>query len=385
MHTVNRRNVLVLGAAAFPPRLGSIAAVAKQNGWNLHIDRLSRCDDGISYDGAIALLAWSKSEIRFARRLARRGVPLVDLAYINTGFSCPRVIGDNVEIGKMAAEHFSVRGFKHAVWFASGWSAAHQLRFNGFRNAFSGQTEKWIRGKVCGASRTHRKMSIYDWLGDQLASAPKPLAVATYDDADAVCVLAACLKRKIAVPEDVSICGVDDDKDLCENQEVPLSSVQHDQAGLASQGAKLLQWLMDGKPRPSKPIAVPPSGITVRFSTDTIAASDPRLREALAFLRDNLDKPIGLIETADAIHASISTVKRLFASGVSQGLPQTLLRLRLHQAKHLLSDSDLKIADIAKRCGFCNASYLTNTFRKTFGITPLGWRCNRQTISPSSG
>ena len=131
---------------------------------------------------------------------------------------------------------------------------------------------------------------------------------------------------------------------------------------------------MDGKPRPSKPVAVPPSGVTVRFSTDTIAASDPRLRKALAFLRDNLDKPIGLVETADAIQASASTVKRLFASGVSQGLPQTLLRLRLHQAKHLLSDSDLKIADIAKRCGFCNASYLTNTFRKAFGLSPLGWR-----------
>ena len=186
--------------------------------------------------------------------------------------------------------------------------------------------------------------------------------------------LAACLKRGIAVPEDVAICGVDDDRDLCENQEVSLSSVQHDQAGLASQGAKLLQRLMDGKPRPSKPVAVPPSGVTVRFSTDTIAASDPRLRKALAFLRDNLDKPIGLIETAAAIQASASTVKRLFASGVSQGLPQTLLRLRLHQAKRLLADSDLKIAEIAKHCGFCNASYLTNSFRRAFGVTPLAWR-----------
>lgn len=374
MFGVNRRNVLVLGAAAFPPRLGSIAAVAKQNGWNLHIDRLSRCDDGISYDGAIVLLAWNKSEIRFARRLARRGVPLVDLAYINTQFPCPRVIGDNVEIGKMAAEHFSARGFKHAVWFASGWSAAHRLRFDGFKGAFAGEAAKWIRASGRGECRLRRKTSIYDWLGERLAAAPKPLAVATYDDADAVCVLAACLKRKIAVPEDVSICGVDDDTDLCENQEVPLSSVQHDQAGLASQGAKLLQRLMDGKSRPTKPIAVPPSGITIRFSTDTIAASDPRLRKALAFLRDNLDKPIGLVETADAIPASVSTVKRLFASGVSQGLPQTLLRLRLHQAKRLLADTDLKIADIARRCGFCNASYLTNTFRRAFGVTPLAWR-----------
>lgn len=378
MFGVNRRNVLVLGAAAFPPRLGSIAAVAKQNGWNLHIDRLSRCDDGISYDGAIVLLAWNKSEIRFARRLVRRGVPLVDLAYINAKFACPRVIGDNVEIGKMAAEHFSARGFKHAVWFASGWSAAHQLRFKGFKGAFSGKTAKWIKDNARGANHPRRKTSIYDWLGERLASAPKPLAVATYDDADAVCVLAACLKRKIAVPEDVAICGVDDDRDLCENQEVPLSSVQHDQAGLASEGAKLLQRLMDGKPHLTKPIAVPPSGITVRFSTDTIAASDPRLRKALAFLRDNLDKPIGLIETAAAIQASASTVKRLFASGVSQGLPQTLLRLRLHQAKRLLADSDLKIAAIAKRCGFCNASYLTNTFRKAFGITPHGWRRSRK-------
>lgn len=50
------------------------------------------------------------------------------------------------------------------------------------------------------------------------------------------------------------------------------------------------------------------------------------------------------------------------------------LRLRMENARSLLEATDLKIQDIAQKCGFENALYFTQAFRKETGLTPSAYR-----------
>ena len=51
-----------------------------------------------------------------------------------------------------------------------------------------------------------------------------------------------------------------------------------------------------------------------------------------------------------------------------------LLRRRIAAAKKLLDTTDLPLAEIASRCGYCHASFFIRTFKKATGETPTAYR-----------
>ena len=53
-----------------------------------------------------------------------------------------------------------------------------------------------------------------------------------------------------------------------------------------------------------------------------------------------------------------------------------LISIRISNAKQLLSESNLSVAQIAEMCGFNDASYFSYYFKKTFGITPREYKEN---------
>ena len=60
---------------------------------------------------------------------------------------------------------------------------------------------------------------------------------------------------------------------------------------------------------------------------------------------------------------------------VGVGTPDAeILRQRMARARTLLRETNLTLDAIAEQCGFCNASYLSNLFRRENGVTPRAWR-----------
>ena len=181
------------------------------------------------------------------------------------------------------------------------------------------------------------------------------------------------------MPEDVAILGIGGDRLICENQPVPISSIEHDQGRTGYEGAELLDKLMDGGKPPRKPILIPPRGITVRTSTDSIAAASPIVRKSLEYIRLHIGETFGLTQIADAVGASRATVSRLFEKELGRTVGAEILRQRLNLAKKFLKEDTLSISEIAFRTGFCNPAYFTNTFRRATGQTPKSWRASSQT------
>ena len=382
---MKRRNVLILVTPAYHPRLAGIARYARQHGWQLTIlDRIARQPRGWKGDGVLVTLRDNPEIVAFVKSLRRRKIPVVDLTFNHPEMQIPRVSGDHFNMGSLARRHFEERNFRHFAWFSTNWLNIHKLRYEGFSNLSNPSNlsppKRWVFAEESPPERLDYFAWFDRWLGDKLRTAPKPLALLAYDDADAARALGACLAAGLSVPEDVAVLGICGDRLICENQPVPLSSVEHDQGRTGYEGAELLDRLMDGEKPPHQPILIPPRGITVRASTDFIAAASPIVRRALEYIRTHLDKPFGLAQIADGIGSSRATIARLFEQEFGHPVGAEILRQRLTLAKRHLNDGTLSISEIALRVGFCNPAYFTNTFRRATGVTPKKWR----TANPSA-
>ena len=383
---MKQRNILLVIQPAYPERIQGIARFARSHGWHLTIvDRLARFPRGWRGDGALVTLRGNAKTNRFVKGLVRDGIPVVDLTFNHPEIRLPRVSGDHAAFGRLARQHFESLNFRHFAWFSTGWSHVHELRRGGFA-----PDDSWVLSDLVASDEIDNWRLFLKIIGRKLQSAPKPLAVLTYDDADAAKVLSAALEAGLRVPEDIAIMGIGNDTVVCENQAVPLSSVDHDLERNGYEGAALLDKLMRaGHVRSgeavSRPLVkkelrgpfatlIPPRGIIVRKSTDTLAADDPLLSAALKEIAKRLSTSFGVTDVAGALKVPRTRLDRLFAEKFSRSVGKEIVRQRAEKAKRLLSATDKPMKEIAALCGYCNAGYFTNAFRAETGLTPKAWR-----------
>ena len=261
---MKRKNVLVMVSPMSIPRVEGIARFAREHDWNLMIqDRLGYHPLAWNGDGIIATLRSDPVTFSCISRLMKRGVPVVDLTVSRPDVDVPRVTSDHEAIGRLAAGHFMERNFRNAVWFSTGWGPVHEMRFAGLSKELGKTPVKWVLSENLPKSRQNDWASFVKWLRGAFAAAPKPVAVLTYDEADGARLLNAALEMDIPVPEELAILTIGDSKTICENQSVPLSSIDQNLERGGYEAAALLDRLMSGKRAPKTPILIPPLGVQI--------------------------------------------------------------------------------------------------------------------------
>lgn len=370
----NRHILLQLGYAT-QQRLQGIAHFAREHGWSVTFEHRNELPRGWTGDGALMTIRADDARLAdYARRLRNRDIPVVDFSIAHPEIRLPRVIGDHVQIGTLAAEHFAQRRFRHVVFFSTRLSHIHDLRYGGFSRTLREAVPRWTWCEEVSASRHDDWRAMISWLSRLLVRAPKPLGVFAYNDADAVRVLNACFAAHLDVPEEVSVLGVDDDRLITENQSVPLSSIRHDLERIGYEGAALLQRLMDGQRPPSAPYVIPPLGIVERASTDILAVSSPLVRRAMLHFNAHLSESFGTDQLADALGCRVAELRAAFADELDSTPAQELRRQRLARAKFLLLNTDQSIGSIAAATGFCDISHFSNVFSTATGTSPNAFR-----------
>ena len=363
--TAKMRRVLAMVTPVSRERIEGISRFAREHGWMLTIhDRLGGASPSEDYDGVLATLREDRQVLRYAERMAKRKVPVVDLTVQHPEIAVPRVISDHREIGRLAGEHFKERGFRRVAWFSTGWTNVHALRVKGLTEAFGAKPEKWVfrhdADIVC-----------------KVKAAEKPVAVLAYSEAEAVHLLQLCLSAGVDVPDDVALLSIGDDPLITDNQPVPISCIRQNFRRGGYAAAALLDRLMDGRRPSADPILVPPDGILVRRSTDTMADDDPLIRGVLLYIRDNLGRPFGAGQVAGHLGVSRARLDKSCAARFGQSLGKEILASRLREAQRLLKEGALNIDEIARRTGFCNSAYFIKKFKSAFGTTPRKWRTSK--------
>jgi AraC family transcriptional regulator len=97
---------------------------------------------------------------------------------------------------------------------------------------------------------------------------------------------------------------------------------------------------------------------------------DYKLKRVLAYIEENLDEEISLSAIANEVGMSQHYFSRLFKKSTGITPYQYVLKARIEQAKKLLLQSQLSIAEIALEVGFASQSHFTQSFKRFTGVTP---------------
>jgi AraC family transcriptional regulator len=91
-------------------------------------------------------------------------------------------------------------------------------------------------------------------------------------------------------------------------------------------------------------------------------------------LRAHLEGEIRIADLATACQLSPSHFSRCFRQSFGTSVHQWLIKLRIDTAKNLLRESELTLAEVGFRSGFCDQAAFTRAFTTLEGTTPFRWR-----------
>jgi len=372
MHKKHPRVLLALGWYEHRLHQG-IAKYALEVGWHLCADVTKEKIIPWGWEGD-GILAWLGVDEDLARFVVEAKLPTVDFSCRRLELPFPRVVIDDKASAQLVAEHFLVRGFNHFMYY----SAQNNWAFEKHGEAFvellrrTGHDCAWIRWHQSPAFTTG-KMQWKDkrrWLASELKKAPKPLALFAATDDHALEVIEVCESIGLSVPEEVSVVGMDDSLPAVDAMGTPISSVDQNFTTLGYRGAELLGRLMHGKASPPEPILIPPTGLIARKSSELLAVNHPGLARCLRYLWTNYSKPIGVDDLARVAAMSRSGLHQAFINKIGRPPGSELHRVRLENAKKLLTQSHLKLEEIAEKCGYQSANSFWVAFRHATGMSP---------------
>lgn len=313
--------------------------------------------------------------LSFMRRQAALQ-PTVLLGSCQLGIPLTQVCEDNLVAGRMAAEHFLERGYRHYAWLTAHSGDAADERYRGFSTALreAGYKCRRLVYRPPPGVR-HDWMDIQRWLAAKLRELPRPLACYALDDQQAADAIEVCVAQGWRVPEDIAIMGTGNIEIACECSHVPISSVDLADEEIALAAAALLDKLMKGHKPPKRAIVIPPRGVVVRASTDFLAVVDPQLRRAVGFIAENLRRSFSVEQVAAAAGVSRRTLYNLFQRDFSRSPAQFIAHARLDRARKLLAAAPkMPITQIAEQTGFGSTRTMTRTVLRHEGMNARGWR-----------
>ena len=92
------------------------------------------------------------------------------------------------------------------------------------------------------------------------------------------------------------------------------------------------------------------------------------------YINANYQNPIGLAEASRHVGRNPSYISRLVREYTGKSFTQLLTDKRISEAKLLLSETNLKITEIAERVGYTNVNYFTKVFKAATNMTANDYR-----------
>ena len=110
-------------------------------------------------------------------------------------------------------------------------------------------------------------------------------------------------------------------------------------------------------------------------SSDSVVPA--AINDAIAYLNIHFTQNPTLKDTATAVHYNCNYFSAKFRKFMGVSFSDYLCSLKLEYSKKLLTETDLKISDIAFKSGFNSLSNFLKVFKIQNGISPLKYRQNR--------
>ncbi len=97
-------------------------------------------------------------------------------------------------------------------------------------------------------------------------------------------------------------------------------------------------------------------------------------KQVITFLVDNIRKNITLEQIAKSVHLSPFYLSHQFKKEIGMTITEYLTKLRLQEARKLLSNRHWSVREIAHLVGYQNPNYFSRIFKKEYGLSPSEFR-----------
>ena len=283
---------------------------------------------------------------------------------------------DDWKVGERAAVHLMEAGFRSFAFVGNLTDYSRQrqegytqsLRQAGFENSDYIEPER-SSGRYLEFHHL-RPQKLAGWL----RGLPKPVALFAAHDPLGRLIAEICLEDGIAVPEEISIVGANNDELVCNLSSPPLSSVGIPWTLIGKTLGELMDELILGKRPGGQAIRVEPEPVTVRESSRLTAVDDPQLRRALDYMQKNYRELLNVKNVCAALKINRRTLELKCMGHLGRSPRDEIVRLKVAKAKALLTRTERAMEWIAQESGFINAERLSVVFRAATGEPPSAYR-----------
>lgn len=301
-------------------------------------------------------------------------IPIISLVATHQIPGLINAIGDTIESGRMAADHFLQRGFQNFAFCGIGkmyWSLGRRDSFRDRVKKAGFETHIFTEpNSLYYSSWQKTQQELVQWL----RALPKPIGLMTCADDCSQHVIEACHLANINVPDEISIIGTDNDELVCSLSKPTLSSVALDFESAGYEAATILNKVIKGEKTAIQNIMIRASHVVERQSCNILAINNKEVVNALLFIQDNAKYPIQVIDVVNASSMSRRSLELGFKKHCNCSIHTQIKHYRIKLICKMLTETNMTIGQIAKVMAFTNIPHISRYFHDSMKIRPSGYR-----------
>lgn len=271
------------------------------------------------------------------------------------------------EFSEFAPEAYAYLGWANGV--RSAWSQERGKAFEALVRAngkpFFGFGAIWSRDDMLASQH-----QVADWL----KTLPDRCALLAANDITAELALTAAELAGIAVPADLAVLGIDNDRLRCENTSPSLTSIEPDYAEAGRLAADLLKARIDNPASAPRQVLFGPDCLVRRGSTRSLQCAGIGIYEAVERIRREACFGLTPADVLKDIPCSRRLAEQRFRQATGHSIGEEIAEARFARVFELLRNPSYPMSQIISESGWESESYLKRAFKKRTGLSMRAWR-----------
>jgi AraC family transcriptional activator of pobA len=107
---------------------------------------------------------------------------------------------------------------------------------------------------------------------------------------------------------------------------------------------------------------------------DLRRSGEPLLAEVFTVIDRHRGEPLSLSDVARELGMTPGHLTTVVRRRTGRTVQEWIIERRMAEARSLLSDTELSVAEVARRVGMSDPGYFSRQFRRTHGASPRAWR-----------
>lgn len=302
----------------------------------------------------------------------------IDPARIPSDETIASVCHDSSAVAQLAFDELA--GLKPAAYAYLGWVAGSRCTWSAERGqAFA----ELVRAKGAACHRFEGEWTRGDMLAAQrqvaawLKTLPRPCGLFAANDMAAELALTAAELAGIAVPTDLAVVGVDNDRLRCENTLPSLTSIEPSYSEAGRLAADLLKERLTAPGAALRQLRYLPDCLVRRGSTRSLQSAGIGIYEAVERIRREACLGLTPADVLRDIPCSRRLAEQRFRQATGRSIGEEIAEARFNRVFELLRNPTYPISQIISESGWESESYLKRAFKKRTGLSMREWRqCN---------